>query len=171
VLGTTLGHVIASGCPVVVVTTARLVPLASPLVAGATWWWCPRPKPRRGVGHSIAAGVSERPGARLAGPAGRHADDPRAASLAVADALAEHRWPSRSTAAGAATRWDFRAELYSELIALDGDEGARRIVARYPAHGGDRRRPWRAGRHRHPGRPGRVQCRGQVTRWLPARPA
>ena len=29
----------------------------------------------------------------------------------------------------------FAAELYSELTALDGDEGARRIVARYPVHG------------------------------------
>jgi molybdenum cofactor cytidylyltransferase len=29
----------------------------------------------------------------------------------------------------------FAAELYSELIQLSGDEGARRIMARYPAHG------------------------------------
>jgi len=29
----------------------------------------------------------------------------------------------------------FSAELYSELIALRGDEGARRLVARYPAIG------------------------------------
>ena len=29
----------------------------------------------------------------------------------------------------------FAAELYSELVALKGDEGARRLVARYPAHG------------------------------------
>jgi len=29
----------------------------------------------------------------------------------------------------------FAAELYSELTALVGDEGARRLVARYPAHG------------------------------------
>jgi molybdenum cofactor cytidylyltransferase len=27
----------------------------------------------------------------------------------------------------------FSTELYSELMALQGDEGARRIVARYPA--------------------------------------
>ena len=27
------------------------------------------------------------------------------------------------------------AELYSELMQLDGDDGARRVVARYPAHG------------------------------------
>ena len=29
----------------------------------------------------------------------------------------------------------FAAELYSELIQLRGDEGARRVMARYPAHG------------------------------------
>jgi molybdenum cofactor cytidylyltransferase len=28
----------------------------------------------------------------------------------------------------------FGAELYSELAKLSGDEGARRLVARYPAH-------------------------------------
>ena len=29
----------------------------------------------------------------------------------------------------------FAAELYSELVKLQGDEGARRIIARYPAVG------------------------------------
>ena len=29
----------------------------------------------------------------------------------------------------------FGAELYSELVVLDSDEGARRIAARYPALG------------------------------------
>jgi molybdenum cofactor cytidylyltransferase len=29
----------------------------------------------------------------------------------------------------------FSAELYSELATLSGDEGARRLIARYPAHG------------------------------------
>jgi molybdenum cofactor cytidylyltransferase len=31
----------------------------------------------------------------------------------------------------------FAAELYSELVMLSGDEGARRLVARYPAIGVD----------------------------------
>ena len=31
----------------------------------------------------------------------------------------------------------FSAELYSELATLSGDEGARRLVARYPAHAVD----------------------------------
>jgi molybdenum cofactor cytidylyltransferase len=29
----------------------------------------------------------------------------------------------------------FAAELYSELMLLTGDDGARRLMARYPAHG------------------------------------
>ncbi|MDE2093473.1 MAG: nucleotidyltransferase family protein, partial [Burkholderiales bacterium] len=29
----------------------------------------------------------------------------------------------------------FSAELYSELVTLSGDEGARRLIARYPALG------------------------------------
>jgi len=29
----------------------------------------------------------------------------------------------------------FSGELYSELIVLDGDDGARRLVSRYPMHG------------------------------------
>ena len=29
----------------------------------------------------------------------------------------------------------FSAELYSELVRLSGDDGARRVMARYPAHG------------------------------------
>ena len=31
----------------------------------------------------------------------------------------------------------FAAELYSELMQLQGDDGARRVVSRYPAHGVD----------------------------------
>jgi molybdenum cofactor cytidylyltransferase len=29
----------------------------------------------------------------------------------------------------------FSAELFSELVQLAGDEGARRVLARYPSHG------------------------------------
>jgi molybdenum cofactor cytidylyltransferase len=31
----------------------------------------------------------------------------------------------------------FAAELYSELVQLSGDDGARRVMLRYPAHGQD----------------------------------
>lgn len=135
VLGTTLGHVIGSGCPFVVVTTARLVPLAGTLVARRDLVVVSDADARRGVGHSIAAGVSERPHAEgwLVLPG----DMPmiRAQSiLAVADALAEHPVAFTQYRGRRGHPVGFATELYSELVALEGDEGARRIVARYPAH-------------------------------------
>ena len=88
------------------------------------------------MGHSIAAGVAERSGATgwLVLPGDMPLVRP-ASLLAVAGALeqfpvayAQHRG-RRGHPVG------FAAELYSELILLRGDEGARRIVARYPAQG------------------------------------
>lgn len=135
VLGTTLGHVIASGCPFVVVTTARLVPLASTLVARRDLVVVTDADARRGVGHSIAAGVAERPHAQgwLVLPG----DMPMIREhsiLAVADALAEHPVAFSQYRGRRGHPVGFAAELFSELTALQGDEGARRIVARYPAH-------------------------------------
>lgn len=135
VLGTTLGHVIASGCPFVVVTTARLVPLASPLVARRDLVVVSEAEAARGVGHSIAAGVSERP--MSPGWLVLPGDMPMIGAdsiLAVADALAEHPVAFSQYRGRRGHPVGFGAELYSELSALDGDEGARRIVARYPAH-------------------------------------
>ncbi|MBK7261887.1 MAG: nucleotidyltransferase family protein [Rubrivivax sp.] len=136
VLGTTLGHVIATACPFVVVTTARLVPLASTLVARCDLVVISDDEARRGVGHSIAAGVAERPMATgwLVLPG----DMPMISSasiLAVAEALAEHPVAFSQYHGRRGHPVGFAAELFSELIELDGDEGARRIVARYPAHG------------------------------------
>jgi molybdenum cofactor cytidylyltransferase len=135
VLGTTLGHVIASGCPFVVVTTARLVPLASTLVARRDLVVVSDAEARRGVGHSIAAGVSERPMAEgwLILPGDMPMIGERSI-LAVADALAEHPVAFTQYRGRRGHPVGFAAELYSELVALDGDEGARRIVARYPGH-------------------------------------
>lgn len=134
VLGTTLGHVLASGCPFVVVTTARLAALASSLVARRDLLVVPDADARRGVGHTIAAGVAERPTADgwLVLPA----DMPMvsASSIqAVAEALGEHAVAFSQYRGRRGHPVGFAAELYSELIALEGDEGARRIVARYPA--------------------------------------
>ena len=135
VLGCTLGQVIASGCPLVVVTTARLVPLASRLVAGRDLVVLGDEEARRGVGHSIAAGVSERPHAQgwLVLPG----DMPliRASSIrAVAAALAEHAVAFTQYRGRRGHPVGFGVELYSDLLALEGDEGARRLVARYPGH-------------------------------------
>jgi molybdenum cofactor cytidylyltransferase len=135
VLGSTLDQVIASGCPLVVVITARLVPLAARLIAGRDLLVLTDAEARRGVGHSIAIGVAERPAANgwLILPA----DMPliRAASIrAVADALDEHAVAHSQYRGRRGHPVGFAAELYPDLIALDGDEGARRLLARYPAH-------------------------------------
>ena len=88
-----------------------------------------------GMGVSIAAGVARLARlARLARPARRHAAGPsrrrcsrwRARSTTMRVAFAQYRG-RRGHPVG------FAAELYSELTALVGDEGARRIIARYPA--------------------------------------
>lgn len=135
VLGNTLGHVIASGCPFLVVTTARLLPLALGQVARRDLLVVSDDDARRGVGHTIAAGVAERPAATgwLVMPGDMPLILP-ASIRAVADALAEHAVAFSQYRGRRGHPVGFSAELYSELVALEGDEGARRIVARYPAH-------------------------------------
>lgn len=135
VLGSTLEQVIATGCPFVVVTTERLVPLASRLAARRDLVVVSEPEARRGVGHSIATGVAERPDA--SGWLILPGDMPlvsTASMLAVADALADHPVAFTQYRGRRGHPVGFAAELYSELVMLDGDEGARRVVARYPAH-------------------------------------
>ncbi len=134
VLGSTVRHAIGSQLPVLVVTT-------EPLAAQVSQWLATRDivvlapgEAARGMAHSIAIGVSERPGAPgwlvLPGDMPLVRTD---SILAVATALehdpivfAQHRG-RRGHPVG------FAAELYSELIALDGDDGARRLLARYPS--------------------------------------
>lgn len=138
VLGATLGQVIACGYPFVVVISERLVPLASTLVARRDMVVVSDDEARRGVGRSIASGISERPDA--SGWLVLPGDMPliRPASVeAVAVALAEHPVVYSQYKGRRGHPVGFAAELYSELAVLDGDEGARRIVARYPAFGVD----------------------------------
>jgi molybdenum cofactor cytidylyltransferase len=137
VLSLTLRHAIASRLPLLVVTTADLAPLAYEDVAARDVLVVPKAAPQRGrgMGDSIAAGVSARadsPGWLLL-----PGDMPRvkpATLQAVAQALmdghpvafAQHQGRRGHPVA-------FSAELYSELAVLTGDEGARRLVARYPS--------------------------------------
>jgi len=134
VLVCTLHNAIASGMPVVLVISEALIGEARGLVApddmvvvdtrSQTGW---------GMGDSIAAGVSIH--ASAGGWLVLPGDMPlvRPSSLrAVADALdqqpiafAQHRG-RRGHPVG------FGAELFSELVMLKGDEGARRLLARYP---------------------------------------
>ena len=134
VLGTTLQHAIETGLPVVVVTTAALAAQVAPQLALRDIVVLDEADARRGMGHSIAAGVAARSGA--VGWLVLPGDMPlvRLSSLlAVAAALeqqpvayAQHRG-RRGHPVG------FAAELFSELVLLSGDEGARRLIARYPA--------------------------------------
>ena len=59
------------------------------------------------------------------------------AALAVATALEQHPVVYAQYKGRRGHPVGFAAELYSELIQLDNDDGARRVVARYPAYGQD----------------------------------
>lgn len=137
-LGCTLVRAIETGCPVVVVTIAPLVPLCGTLLAKRDVIVLSESEARRGVGHTIACGVAERPGSPgwLIQPGDMPMVRP-SSSLAVVDALAEHPVACTQYHGRRGHPVGFSSELYSELIALDGDDGARRLVARYPAHGAE----------------------------------
>lgn len=135
VLGHALRRVIASGLPMVVVTTAALAPLARSTVAARDVLVLDDLQPP-GMGRSIAAGVAARPHADgwLVLPG----DMPVVAAptlLAVAAALEQHHAVVYAQHRGRRGHpVGFSAELFSELIALDGDDSARRLVMRYPGH-------------------------------------
>lgn len=134
VLGHTLHHVIGSGLPLVVVTTAKLAPLAERHVA-ARDVVALDPLLPVGMGHSIAAGVAAR--SHASGWLVLPADMPMvlpATLRAVAAALAHHALAYPQYRGRRGHPVGFGAELFSELIALGGDEGARRLLARYPSH-------------------------------------
>ncbi|HZF80504.1 MAG TPA: NTP transferase domain-containing protein, partial [Rubrivivax sp.] len=89
-----------------------------------------------GMGYSIAAGVGASPNAK--GWLMLPADMPmvRTATLtAAARALGGHPVVFAQHKGRRGHPVAFAAELYSELIMLTGDDGARRLLARYPAHG------------------------------------
>ena len=140
VLGTTLGHAIASQLQVVVVTTEALADVARRSVAARDVIVLPEadaPGPTRlGMGYSISAGVSARPNASgwLVLPGDMPMVQP-ATLQAVARELAHHAVAYAQYKGRRGHPVGFSAELYSELATLSGDEGARRLIARYPAHG------------------------------------
>ncbi len=140
VLGTTLSQVLASHLPIVVVATAALADIARCSVATRDIVILPEAgttgPQRLGMGYSIACGVSARPDASgwLILPGDMPVVRPATLRAVARDlrhhavAYAQHRG-QRGHPVG------FSSELYSELAALTGDDGARRLVARYPAHG------------------------------------
>lgn len=141
VLGCTLAHAVRSELPLVVVTTEALVAEVTSVVAsrdvvvlpdaGDTTAGLPL-----GMGYSIAAGVLARAQARgwLVLPG----DMPlvQATTLRrVASQLAHHPVVYAQYQGRRGHPVGFSTELYSELVQLSGDEGAKRLVARYPAYG------------------------------------
>lgn len=138
-LSRTLRHAIETRMRVVVVTNGLLAPSVQKLVAARDVVELPeldsRGRPALvGMGHSIAAGVSATGDADgwLIVPADMPLLRP-SSMIAVAEAIeqfpvayAQHRGRQGHPVG-------FSAELYSELVDLQGDEGARRLVARYPS--------------------------------------
>jgi molybdenum cofactor cytidylyltransferase len=135
----TVRNAIASGLPVVVVTTPGFMDEAATLVA------------RRdvvvlgqqhggvapgGLGDSIAAGVAARPSAPgwLVLPADMPLVRPETL-LNVAAALSEHPVAYAQHRGRRGHPVGFGAELLSELLRLTGEDGARRVLARFPAMG------------------------------------
>lgn len=140
VLATTLRTAVSTQLPVVVVTTAAFADVARRSVAARDVVVLPdvgAPGVEGlGMGTSIAAGVVARPdaGGWLILPG----DMPmvQTATLhAVAEQLDQHAVVYAQHHGRRGHPVGFGAELYSELAALTGDEGARRLVARYPAFG------------------------------------
>lgn len=136
----TLSNALASGLRVAVVTTEPLVHLAAPHIARRDIVILPDAASgdRLGMGYSIAAGVTsslDAPGWLIL-----PADMPlvRAETLRrVAECLGEQPvvYPQHLGRRGHPV--GFSAELISELTQLQGDEGARRLVARYPSRAVD----------------------------------
>jgi len=142
-LSRTLRHALETRLRVVVVTSAALAPAVRKLIATQDVVEMPeidgRGRPSLvGMGHSIAAGVSATGDADgwLIVPADMPLMRP-ASMLAVADAI-EHFAVAYAQYRGRRGHpVGFSAELYSELVDLQGDEGARRLLARYPSQAVD----------------------------------
>ena len=140
VLDATLRQAISSQLPLVVVTTQALASCVREHVAARDVVVLPSlgegDGPPLGVGYSIAAGVAASPNAPgwLLLPA----DMPmiQASTLrAVSRKLGAHPVVFAQYGGRRGHPVGFSSELYSELVRLTGDEGAKRLVARYPASG------------------------------------
>ncbi|HEY2187186.1 MAG TPA: nucleotidyltransferase family protein [Caldimonas sp.] len=138
VLAQTIATAIASHLRTVVVTTSTFVEIARSSVAARDVVVLPEVGPEDslllGIGVSIAAGVSACPDSSgwLVLPGDMPLIRP-ATLVAVARALDHHAVAFAQYRGRRGHPVAFAAELYPELTALVGDEGARRIVARYPA--------------------------------------
>lgn len=143
VFGESLRHVLASHLSLVVVTIEALADEVRRTIASRDLVLVPaigsspsgQGGAALGMGYSIAAGVAARPNASgwLIVPADMPLLRPTTL-LMVARQLEHHAVVYAQHQGRRGHPVGFSAELYSELVALQGDEGARRLVARYPAH-------------------------------------
>lgn len=138
VLATTLVNALAADLPVLVVTTEPLAELVSHHVATRDIVLLPavgsEASQGLGMGYSIAAGVAARSDASgwLILPADMPMVQP-SSLRSVAKLLDQHPVAFAQHHGKRGHPVGFSAELYSELVRLTGDEGARRLVARYPS--------------------------------------
>lgn len=153
VLGATLQHAVESRLEVVVVTTEPFAALARSQIAARDVIVLPGVLAGEfaeadhaashgaskvsglGMGHSIRAGVLARPDA--AGWIVLPGDMPtvRATTVqAVARELSRHSIAYAQYRGRRGHPVGFAAEYYSELAQLSGDQGARRLIARFAAH-------------------------------------
>ncbi len=145
VLAATLANALASRLDVVVVTTAALAPVARQCVAARRVVVLPAVSDGSdasgaagaaalGMGTSIASGVSASSTASgwLVLPGDMPLVRPETLQ-AVAARLAEHPVAYAQHKGRRGHPVGFAAELFTELVTLAGDEGARRLVARYPS--------------------------------------
>ena len=135
VMQRTVGNALAIGLPVLVVTTPAFVADVADLVARRDIVVLGEANGLAlgGMGDSIAAGVAARPGAGgwLVMPADMPLARP-STMAAVAAALGSHPVAYAQYRGRRGHPVGFGAELFSELVRLSGDEGARRVLARYP---------------------------------------
>lgn len=141
VLGATISCAIRSGLPAVVVTIPRLFDMVCMHVSREDIIVLPDgdghgQSRRLGMGDSIMAGVTARSHADgwLILPGDMPLVQPDTVR-SVADALPQHLAVYAQHRGRRGHPVGFGSELYSELATLSGDDGARRLLARYPAHG------------------------------------
>ncbi len=136
VLALTVRHAVQTRLPVVVVTTAGRAARLAGVVDPHDIVVLTEAQAARGMGASIATGVVERSASLgwLVLPGDMPLVQP-ATLLTVAHALEQHPVVYAQYRGRRGHPVAFAAELYSELVQLSGDDGARRVLLRYPAHG------------------------------------
>ncbi len=141
VLGATLAQVRRSGLPLLLVTVPALRAAVPTWVADEDIVTLPavgdlRSAQPLGMGYSIATGVTHRPHARgwLVLPGDMPLVQPDTLQ-AVAQAMPHHLVVYAQHRGRRGHPVGFGTEMYSELAQLAGDDGARRLLARFPSQG------------------------------------